>query len=123
MLLHTSYKSPHSFTNINTKRIIECDQNYYFFFLDEDECAVDSPCSHSCNNIMGGFSCACPSGFTISTESNTCQGQIYINHKFSNLYQTLSQIHLKHISFKRCSSSIHNKLYKQHLYCLNLKLE
>lgn len=66
----------------------------FFFSLDEDECAVDSPCSHSCNNIMGGFSCACPSGFTISTESNTCQGQIYINHKFSNLYQTLSQIHL-----------------------------
>ncbi|RXN18375.1 hemicentin-2 isoform X1 [Labeo rohita] len=43
------------------------------YCADEDECAVDSPCSHSCNNIMGGFSCACPSGFTISTESNTCQ--------------------------------------------------
>ncbi|XP_016112004.1 hemicentin-1 [Sinocyclocheilus grahami] len=43
------------------------------YCADEDECAVDSPCSHSCNNIMGGFSCACPSGFTISTESNTCR--------------------------------------------------
>uniref|UniRef100_H3BWK5 Hemicentin 2 n=1 Tax=Tetraodon nigroviridis TaxID=99883 RepID=H3BWK5_TETNG len=41
--------------------------------LDEDECALRSPCSHSCNNIMGGFSCSCPSGFTISTVSNTCQ--------------------------------------------------
>uniref|UniRef100_A0A3B3DLS4 Uncharacterized protein n=1 Tax=Oryzias melastigma TaxID=30732 RepID=A0A3B3DLS4_ORYME len=39
----------------------------------EDECALQSPCSHSCNNIMGGFSCSCPSGFTISTETNTCQ--------------------------------------------------
>ncbi|XP_051950032.1 hemicentin-1 [Xyrauchen texanus] len=43
------------------------------YCADEDECAVSSPCSHSCNNIMGGFSCVCPSGFTISTESNTCQ--------------------------------------------------
>uniref|UniRef100_A0AAY5L311 Hemicentin 2 n=1 Tax=Esox lucius TaxID=8010 RepID=A0AAY5L311_ESOLU len=38
-----------------------------------DECAADSPCSHSCNNVMGGFSCACPSGFSISLENNTCQ--------------------------------------------------
>ncbi|KAM6944598.1 hemicentin-1 [Lycodopsis pacificus] len=43
------------------------------YCADEDECALQSPCSHSCNNIMGGFSCACPSGFTISTETNTCQ--------------------------------------------------
>ncbi|XP_072244443.1 hemicentin-1 [Leuresthes tenuis] len=43
------------------------------YCADEDECALESPCSHSCNNIMGGFSCACPSGFTISTETNTCQ--------------------------------------------------
>uniref|UniRef100_A0A3B3VLR1 Hemicentin 2 n=1 Tax=Poecilia latipinna TaxID=48699 RepID=A0A3B3VLR1_9TELE len=38
----------------------------------EDECALQSPCSHSCNNILGGFTCACPSGFTISAETNTC---------------------------------------------------
>ncbi|XP_056628956.1 hemicentin-1 isoform X2 [Triplophysa dalaica] len=43
------------------------------YCADEDECAVGSPCTHSCNNIMGGFSCACPSGFTMSAESNTCQ--------------------------------------------------
>ncbi|KAA8592798.1 hypothetical protein FQN60_018253 [Etheostoma spectabile] len=43
------------------------------YCADEDECVLQSPCSHSCNNIMGGFSCACPSGFTISTETNTCQ--------------------------------------------------
>ncbi|KAK5871231.1 hypothetical protein PBY51_004123 [Eleginops maclovinus] len=43
------------------------------YCADEDECALQSPCSHSCNNIMGGFSCACPSGFTMSTETNTCQ--------------------------------------------------
>nr|XP_046206515.1 hemicentin-1-like [Oncorhynchus gorbuscha] len=43
------------------------------YCTDEDECAAASPCSHSCNNVMGGFSCACPSGFTISPETNTCQ--------------------------------------------------
>ncbi|XP_028312888.1 hemicentin-1 [Gouania willdenowi] len=43
------------------------------YCADEDECDLQSPCSHSCNNIMGGFSCSCPSGFTISTETNTCQ--------------------------------------------------
>ncbi|KAF7658577.1 hypothetical protein LDENG_00010770 [Lucifuga dentata] len=43
------------------------------YCADEDECALQTPCSHLCNNIMGGFSCSCPSGFTISTESNTCQ--------------------------------------------------
>ncbi|KAE8292435.1 Hemicentin-1 [Larimichthys crocea] len=43
------------------------------YCADEDECVLQSPCSHSCNNIMGGFSCACPSGFTISTETNACQ--------------------------------------------------
>lgn len=45
------------------------------FLLDEDECALQSPCSHSCNNIMGGFSCTCPSGFTISADTNVCQGK------------------------------------------------
>ncbi|XP_036382492.1 hemicentin-1 [Megalops cyprinoides] len=43
------------------------------YCADEDECVVQSPCSHSCNNVMGGFSCACPSGFSISPYSNTCQ--------------------------------------------------
>ncbi|KAM6930619.1 hemicentin-1 [Xenentodon cancila] len=43
------------------------------YCADEDECALQSPCSHLCSNIIGGFSCACPSGFTISTDTNMCQ--------------------------------------------------
>ncbi|KAJ8413768.1 hypothetical protein AAFF_G00063660 [Aldrovandia affinis] len=47
--------------------------NPALYCADEDECVAQSPCSHSCNNVMGGFSCACPSGFSISPHSNTCQ--------------------------------------------------
>ncbi|XP_072563615.1 hemicentin-1 [Paramormyrops kingsleyae] len=43
------------------------------FCADEDECVSQAPCEHSCQNLMGGFSCACPSGFTISPVSHTCQ--------------------------------------------------
>ncbi|KAM9476100.1 hemicentin-1 isoform 3-T3 [Clarias gariepinus] len=43
------------------------------YCTDEDECVSDSLCSHSCINIMGSFSCSCPSGFNINTESNSCQ--------------------------------------------------
>ncbi|XP_024909219.1 hemicentin-1 [Cynoglossus semilaevis] len=43
------------------------------YCADEDECDLLSPCSHSCNNLMGGFSCSCPSGFTLSPQTNVCQ--------------------------------------------------
>lgn len=46
------------------------------FLPDEDECVSQSPCEHSCQNLIGGFSCACPSGFTISPVSHTCQGEM-----------------------------------------------
>ncbi|XP_076859373.1 hemicentin-1 isoform X2 [Brachyhypopomus gauderio] len=43
------------------------------YCADDDECVADVPCSHTCTNIMGGFTCTCPSGYSISTETNTCQ--------------------------------------------------
>ncbi|XP_060787017.1 hemicentin-1 isoform X2 [Neoarius graeffei] len=43
------------------------------YCADKDECVSDSPCSHACINIMGGFSCSCPSGFNLNTNSNSCQ--------------------------------------------------
>ncbi|KAL4660770.1 hemicentin-1-like [Arapaima gigas] len=43
------------------------------YCADDDECIGESPCPHSCNNLMGGFTCTCPSGFTLSPVSNTCQ--------------------------------------------------
>ncbi|XP_059334168.1 hemicentin-1 [Ammospiza nelsoni] len=40
---------------------------------DEDECAVGSPCSHTCHNAVGSYYCSCPKGFTISADGRTCQ--------------------------------------------------
>ncbi|XP_066500795.1 hemicentin-1-like isoform X2 [Hoplias malabaricus] len=45
------------------------------YCADEDECALDSVCSHSCSNVIGGFTCSCPSGFSISVNSNSCQDE------------------------------------------------
>ncbi|XP_069039515.1 hemicentin-1 isoform X2 [Lepisosteus oculatus] len=43
------------------------------FCADEDECAAQTPCSHSCHNTMGAYSCSCPPGFSISPDASTCQ--------------------------------------------------
>ena len=35
--------------------------NYYFVFLDVDECAVKKPCKNGakCENTRGGYKCTC----------------------------------------------------------------
>ncbi|XP_019412229.1 PREDICTED: hemicentin-1 isoform X1 [Crocodylus porosus] len=39
---------------------------------DEDECAVQNPCSHVCHNAIGTYYCSCPKGLTISADGRTC---------------------------------------------------
>lgn len=43
---------------------------------DRDECS-DSPrpCSHSCHNAPGRFSCSCPVGFALARDERTCRGE------------------------------------------------
>ncbi|XP_059151468.1 hemicentin-1-like [Physella acuta] len=43
------------------------------FCRDDDECAVSSPCSHSCHNTPGSYSCSCPPGFLLTSDAHTCQ--------------------------------------------------
>ncbi|XP_056379622.1 hemicentin-1 isoform X2 [Hyla sarda] len=39
---------------------------------DDDECAVHSPCSHACHNIMGSYYCSCPKGLMSSADGKSC---------------------------------------------------
>ncbi|XP_012372192.1 hemicentin-2 [Octodon degus] len=44
------------------------------FCVDRDECVGGpSPCSHSCHNVPGRFSCSCPVGFTLAWDERTCR--------------------------------------------------
>ncbi|XP_047380794.1 hemicentin-2 [Sciurus carolinensis] len=44
------------------------------FCVDRDECLDGpSPCSHSCLNAPGRFSCACPAGFTLAWDDRNCR--------------------------------------------------
>ncbi|XP_012862831.2 hemicentin-2 [Echinops telfairi] len=44
------------------------------FCMDKDECSDGpSPCSHSCHNAPGRFSCSCPPGFTLAWDNRDCR--------------------------------------------------
>ncbi|KAM9642204.1 hemicentin-2 [Trichechus inunguis] len=44
------------------------------FCVDRDECSDGpSPCSHSCHNAPGRFSCSCPAGFTLAWDNRDCR--------------------------------------------------
>ncbi|ELV11784.1 Hemicentin-2 [Tupaia chinensis] len=43
------------------------------FCVDRDECSDGpSPCSHSCHNAPGRFSCSCPAGFALAWDDRNC---------------------------------------------------
>lgn len=43
---------------------------------DRDECSGGpSPCSHSCHNGPGRFSCSCPAGFALAGDDRSCRGE------------------------------------------------
>lgn len=44
------------------------------YYIDVDECAEDNGgCQHECRNTLGGFECACHSGFTLHPNKRDCK--------------------------------------------------
>ncbi|XP_041267036.1 complement C1s subcomponent isoform X1 [Onychostruthus taczanowskii] len=46
----------------------------YYVAVDLDECTdfVDEPCSHYCNNYIGGYFCSCPPDYFLYEDNKTC---------------------------------------------------
>ncbi|XP_053328822.1 hemicentin-2 [Spea bombifrons] len=43
------------------------------YCADEDECERHTPCSHTCHNIPGSFTCSCPVGYALSSDNRNCR--------------------------------------------------
>lgn len=51
---------------------------------DRDECSEGpTPCSHSCHNAPGRFSCSCPLGFALARDDRNCRGEWAPGQKLS----------------------------------------
>ncbi|KAM4031252.1 complement C1s subcomponent-like [Anomaloglossus baeobatrachus] len=46
----------------------------YYVAVDVDECKLSNPCSHFCNNYIGGFFCSCPPEYELQEDQSTCGG-------------------------------------------------
>lgn len=49
------------------------------YLTDDDECSVNNGgCNddQTCSNTQGSFVCGCDEGFTLSTDGNSCTGNI-----------------------------------------------
>ena len=58
---------------------------------DIDECATgNGGCYHNCENSVGSYSCSCRTGYTLGSDSRSCNGT-YV-HSF--LVNNLSNSHL-----------------------------
>ena len=45
--------------------------------IDVDECSTEThDCSHNCTNTFGGYTCSCPTGFSISSDPKRCIGKL-----------------------------------------------
>ncbi|XP_073456587.1 hemicentin-2 [Aquarana catesbeiana] len=43
------------------------------YCTDVDECEIHRPCSHTCHNILGSYSCSCPAGYTLAMDNRNCR--------------------------------------------------
>ncbi|KAM8933893.1 hemicentin-2 [Pelodytes ibericus] len=43
------------------------------YCADEDECEQHMPCTHTCHNTLGSYSCSCPAGYALSSDNRNCR--------------------------------------------------
>ncbi|CAJ0944218.1 unnamed protein product [Ranitomeya imitator] len=43
------------------------------YCTDIDECDLRRPCSHTCHNTLGSFSCSCPVGYNLAPDTRNCR--------------------------------------------------
>lgn len=41
--------------------------------VDIDECSIEKPCSHGCQNKYGTYECLCPDGLELSDDLKSCE--------------------------------------------------
>lgn len=51
---------------------------YCNVLIDVDECALgsDNMCAQNCQNTVGSYTCSCNTGYTLSSDGYTCDGEI-----------------------------------------------
>ncbi|XP_020369517.1 complement C1s subcomponent [Rhincodon typus] len=57
----------------------------YYTAIDVDECKEEDPCSHYCNNYIGGFHCSCRPGYFLQENQRicgmNCSGEVFTKFK------------------------------------------
>ncbi|XP_075041291.1 hemicentin-2 [Mixophyes fleayi] len=48
-------------------------QSSDLYCTDMNECDLRRPCSHTCHNILGSFSCSCPAGYGLAPDNRNCR--------------------------------------------------
>ena len=56
------------------------------YFEDINECRDESPCSHNCTNIEGGFECGCAVGYRLENDGVSCESKNLLFASFQYSY-------------------------------------
>nr|DBA21577.1 TPA: hypothetical protein GDO54_018188 [Pyxicephalus adspersus] len=43
------------------------------YCADVDECEIRRPCSHTCLNVLGSYTCSCPAGYGLAMDNRNCR--------------------------------------------------